>query len=1206
MRGKRVLSFIMALVMALSLCGNVWAEGLTTEETAAVDEWIGTYIDYNADEEELRGLKGIQLDEKGYFKSEADYNTVKIVWDTYNVFSDDQKAYAGRKLSVTGDYTIEVMMDECRCLTQLPYYGLLKGVTDQAVIDYVNEYICWRVWCDDVGTDKGYSTGIDSAWSWDGTIGEDVYQPTVVKTALDAYKALNATSKAVLDKLTVWDGNVNENYEKSFAAWMQLREQEYRSETNVVTRDLLDINGLTNPDAKKFINDYFETDGKTYYDDGTKCLDIWGKDMVWAPDGGHMTQASYDRAVALMAAYNALSDDAKNDLDRLCVSAYVSFGMRLVNDYGAPYMAAATGTASADKLGSGAKQFLIDAGMRIGADGALTVDGATLVEKDKKWYAEIDFAQTNTADGLASMKALAEALTAYYGRDFDNSLKEDDPFFEPLWDRDRDTYNELNNLKITVNGTAMWFQHAMSWLKAVYNNTLYGGEYEEYFFHAAGYVAPVLGEDFVVRVPDGLEKDVDYTYEYVTDSKDLAENGVLTIHVKAGEKDHWLEAVQNSDKVSLNSGVLFGIDFNRPDSAKRYVSNCGQGIDGVFADYLDLGDDAKQSLYDTGYDMDQNEKWVGNGRMMASINQVGDTLTVTSSDAYGVDHMLMVWYKNAKNSSGGADDLTEVGRRFMIGIRVVVDDPFSYEFNVSTRAATVASVTLDNGWEQIDPEGKDLIVRPESGKTIAELKPQNYQGGDWSLGTFTLTPPETGYTLDVQESDALTQDGRLWEDNDPNTDNTLYLYTHENRTSAVFYTFVWTKDDAPDIKEELTVRVTEAQSVFAGIGKDGIKAEPEESDVVNGQATSASIDNMSTKYDATLGFMETTFNGLPSIEDVQKLRNGEGVTMQPPADATHFRVQGGDGNQDWARIDESFANELTTGLANATTYALYEGNDKQLTRNAKNSLTLAYAAVDVLKVEGLTIYFTTTQNYRYKVVEWLKEDNEGSYTTVGYTYIYGKNGPMVRTETTKSVKDISDVENEDKAYFVCDADVNFTCNQYVQEGAANCWYFRLTVDNEGVIKTDGGYVYLPYSFFGDLTYEKAQQRADPPTILHYAKGDGTDPETITGEYTEYGVRFKTYSFSPFVVKLDDTLKTDDGNSGGSDAVDSGSSTGGHEHVRRYPATVSTGSGTTDGTGATGTGNTVQSAATGDAGIVLYAALCVSSLLGMGYAGKKRH
>lgn len=371
----------MALVMALSLCGNVWAEGLTAEETAAVDGWIDTYIDYNAEWKELRGLKDFRL-EKGYFMSEDDYNKVKAVWDAYDDFSDDQKTYAEGRLSVNSSYTIAVMMDECRLLTQLPYYDLLKGVTDQNVINYVNRYIAWGVWWDDTGTAKGYSTSIDGAWSRD-----NVYQPDMVKAALDAYKALetlNPTSKATLDALTVRDGDVNENYEKSFAVWMQLREQEYRSKTNKDQGTLTDIADLTNADARKFIDDYFETDGSTYDDDGTTCLNIWARDLEMAPDGGHMTQASYDRAVALMAAYNALSDDAKDDLDRLCVSAYNSFGIRIFYDYGNPRMAAATGAVVYDaNKHTHTAAFLSAAGMSIGADGALTVNGATLEQKTK-------------------------------------------------------------------------------------------------------------------------------------------------------------------------------------------------------------------------------------------------------------------------------------------------------------------------------------------------------------------------------------------------------------------------------------------------------------------------------------------------------------------------------------------------------------------------------------------------------------------------------------------------------------------------------------------------------------------------------------------------------------------------------------------------------------------------------------------------------
>lgn len=1198
MRGKRVLSLILALVMALSLCGNVWA--LTDGESAAVDTWIETYIDYNAEDQELCGLKDIMID-YGNFTSESDYNKAKAAVTAYDAFSDEQRGEIKKRLPVTNDYKVAVMMEECRGLTTLPYYDLLSGVTNQAVTSYIKKYIYWNTWADSSG--KWYSTGIKDAYDY-----HNQYQPAVVKAALDAYKALSPADKAVLDALTVRDGEAEGSCEKTFAFLMQLKEQEYRGNTNKNVRTLTDISGLSNADARAFIDTYFKTDGNTYYDNGIKCLDIWASGMNTAPTGGHKTQASYDRAVALLAAYNALSDAAKDDLDRLCVSAYDTFGTRVIYDFSNPQMAAATGTASVTDLGDDAENFLTSAGISIDANGALTVDGATLEKKNEKWYAKIDFTKTNTTEGLASMTALEKALTAYYGTDFDNSVS-----FEPLWNRNNAVLNELNMLSLSVYGEAMWFEEAMSWLGDVYNNTKYGGYYEEYFFRAAGYAVPEEGKDFTVRVPEGLEKGVDYDYTYTTNSDDPAENGVLTIYVKAGVKEHWKQAVESTEKVARNAGVLFSVDFKRPTNAYRFASICGQGIDGMFAKYLDFSNKAKQELYDSGRNIDGGA--VGNGRIMASINQVGNTLTVTSNDTYAIDHMPIVWYESAKGESG-SDDLTEVSR-LMLAFRVVVVDEFSYEFDVSSRTATVKSVAPDDGWEQVETLSSDLIVRPKSGK-INALKPdssykdkyenEDPSSGRWSLGTFTLTPPETGYTLDIDASNELTQDGYLWVDK--SAANTLRLYTWDNSTQTTFYTFVWKKNGAPDIKEELTVRVTEAQSVFADIGEGSTKAEPEKKTVVDNAVQGTPIDGMETLYDATLGFMETMFKDLPSVADAKKLLNGAGVTMQPPEGATHFRWTMGDGNNDLAYISQSEADEFETGLRDAAseTFALYDG--EELTRDAADKLTFPYAYVNVLEVEGLSIYYVTTQNYRFEIVEWLKEvpdtDGDGShFETVGYTYMYGRSGPMVKSVVTQSVSDIDDVpENgKNKPYYVCDEEVNFTCNQYVQEGAANCWYFRLTVDDQGKVEHEEGWVYLPYCYFGDLTYEQARQRANPPRILHYEKGERMTPTEITGEYTEYGVRFAVNSFSPFVVELDDTLKTDDDNGGNNSAATDNNGSG-HEPVRRYPAAGST-NGAADNAQQADSGNTVQSADTGDAGIVLYAALCVSSLLGMGYAGGKR-
>lgn len=875
-------------------------------------------------------------------------------------------------------------------------------------------------------------------------------------------------------------------------------------------------------DAIAFFSEYFDYD--SYTDFNLVVVNFWLKAEQRAPNGGHLTEESLAFAEAMLEAYDDLSNKAKKSLDKLCIdpSGEVAFGEEMQYRYADPQMADPTGTMAAGKLSDAAKQFLKDAGLTLSDDGELAIDGATIVVADGGDRFFINYNETDTAKGLAGMTAAGEALMAYFGWDFDGNLA-------PLRDRGdagRAIYNELNQLKITVNGEEMWFQSAMDYFYRVYAEMRFSGYYEEYLFHAAGYKAPVLNKDFFIRVPDGLEYGVDYSYEYTTESTDPVKNGLLTIHVKAGEKAHWQQAFENTDKMSLNAGILFSVDFNKPTGANRFTSLCGQGTDGLWRPYLDNSGNYPTQLYESGRDIGWDQNTVGNGRLMAAINQMGNIVTVTPSDAYQADHMLVVWYKGGE----GDNKMTEVGPRFMLRFRVVVDDEFSYEFNVATEQAKVESVDVDfDNWAVVKNVPGEVIVRPVSG-TIRETLNTNMSGNRYEFGTFTVAPPADGYVLDWDESNRLTQDGELRDGRSgSSTDEvTLKLYAHDmngGTYKVVFYSFVWKKTGAPDIIQELTVRVTEKQSYFADIG--GGTAQPVNYDDDN---DSALPEGMTANYDEALGFVEINFEQMPSLEDVKDLYNHKGIWMAPMEGATHFRWTGGDGNQDLANIDLTEANTLTNGLRDAEIKPLYRGSE--YSPEAQWELIFEYAPIEKLDVGELSIYYVATQNYRYQVAEWLKQVGENEYISIGYSYIYGRSGPLVQTETTASISEGEMPNGEVTQPIIIGEGMNLVANRYIQEGGGGKhWYLRLSVDEESNLdKVNGNWVYLPYDYVG-LTRSEAEalkQAGQTPVIYHYTQGEGMPPEVIVGEYAPQGVKFNVKSFSPFVVDV----SAEEGNTGG--------------------------------------------------------------------------
>ena len=100
-----------------------------------------------------------------------------------------------------------------------------------------------------------------------------------------------------------------------------------------------------------------------------------------------------------------------------------------------------------------------------------------------------------------------------------------------------------------------------------------------------------------------------------------------------------------------------------------------------------------------------------------------------------------------------------------------------------------------------------------------------------------------------------------------------------------------------------------------------------------------------------------------------------------------------------------------------------------------------------------------------------------------------------------------------------------------------------------------------------------RDRGQRPRINHYYE-DHALRETIVGEYTEYGVKFTTKSFSPFVV--DCSTQT--------------------TPPRYYYNSTTAADGKQEG------GN---SPTTFDAGIALYVGMALTSAAGMAWVGKKR-
>lgn len=700
-------------------------------------------------------------------------------------------------------------------------------------------------------------------------------------------------------------------------------------------------------------------------------------------------------------------------------------------------------------------------------------------------------------------------------------------------------------------------------------------------FYDKGYTFPEVdtatdgksttGFDLHFAFPDELKEWTedcgnDWDYRLIVDEA----RGNVTVKVNYGSAQRWEAAARNAlNDNFLTDGVYFSYWFGGSPDVKsvKYGMNL----------YDVLGENISASTIEELPTILDNTKLVSdyyysNGLDMAQLNKRSDTnsvLTLADEEVWLVS-IAMDDEVTGKNMSNA---------KLKYALTVTIEP-----------TATMAVKLEDTSLPKVEPSrlkvddeinGWTAIVPKETADSIF-LRSNDYTTTDEGayIAKLTVTAP-AGYTLErwsAAHMDSSDEPGKM----------PIPL----RKTEVNIVELTW-KNTAGDIKREIVIVEGGNTQNWMDALKDPQNNidvyKPTEEDVFSSTTQNDLSNNgIVVEYDPDYGYFHTTINA-GGVQDVSYLTAG--VDIPVPADlsgkAAYYRVLTPGGSMNPTAEDVSYG-------MNQVTY--FDSTEVHLVTD-KTALRQPFMQLSTLNVNGLTVYYADNQHYKITLVQWLDADRN----VIGYSYVYGRNGDFVTAVQTQCVDKVDGaVDKPTLEGFATDP--GFTCDKNPQTGSQDGRkvFFQFDVRNEG--QHSGKYViYLPYEYF-NMTKEQGLALAaqgQHPVVYHYLdESCANAPEVIEGEYTEYGVRFETSSFSPFVI---------DCSGSGNDGGNGSSSTGGHEHVRRYPATAgSTGNGTTGSTGATGSGNTVQSAATGDAGIVLYAALCVSSLLGMGYAGKKRH
>lgn len=278
---------------------------------------------------------------------------------------------------------------------------------------------------------------------------------------------------------------------------------------------------------------------------------------------------------------------------------------------------------------------------------------------------------------------------------------------------------------------------------------------------------------------------------------------------------------------------------------------------------------------------------------------------------------------------------------------------------------------------------------------------------------------------------------------------------------------------------------------------------------LNNLGTPAGNERIDT-YTTAEGVTLTVNNGLVTAQlDGTKLLDLEKVlasyvTVTAPEGATEYRMVGNGTSTEPGAADDAGAKWEVTSMKDWLA--------KKEWSAVPGPIRVTPNTLKEQKIGDVSYYVgNTITGVNCCVFEWKFANG-----TTKVEYVYFNATPYVHTVQTQSVSEVTSAVDKPTLQSD-DAALTLKCRMFPQDNE-NAHYMRLTVEKSGqtVSGFSGEYtVFVPYEYVG-LTWEEAQKRTEPPVIYHYTDAEVLKEE-LTGEYTQWGICFKTSSFSPFVI-----------------------------------------------------------------------------------------
>ena len=620
-------------------------------------------------------------------------------------------------------------------------------------------------------------------------------------------------------------------------------------------------------------------------------------------------------------------------------------------------------------------------------------------------------------------------------------------------------------------------------LQALYDNAAFGEN---------GFKFPVLDEDIHFTFPVELKAwkegcGNDWDYRLIQEPA----AGRVTIKVNLGSRDRWENAVRNSNDGALSDGVFFGYYFGNSTNEKPMAYGFdwyGGGVEQITS----------------SFSLSENFEHT-NALHLAALNQKTANSTMLTMSREGENWWVILVMNNEGTSIANA------AAKYALQLKIEATEDVSIivgaDNGVPADKERIHVTDLHDDWTAIVPTDGSVFLRAKEGKDFSSAGTDSQN----KIGTLTVDAP-AGYTLKYWTST---------HEYEPGATNSAPLQKDRFQTVK----FLWGKDGAPDILENVVVECQNSKEVFFELEEGNIKVKrPTEQEILPAAKKQVLEDNgISVKYDEALGYFVTAVD-TRKIKDVAQLRAG--MTLPAPEGAVAYKCYtfGGNGNP------ANWVGEMTKAKQ-----AMDEATPISIEKEGLPSIALIQLRAIPLE-NGITVYYAGTQMYDCRVIRWLDKDGK----ILEYSCIYGRNGDLSTAVDTKTVAqapttavDVPTLVGAGELY----------CDITPQTKMDNQLFLLLRVGEGTAIGPDGVAIYLPYSDFG-MTAEQGLALAAlgiKPVVWHYLNESCTEKEIIEGEYTAAGIRFVTKSFSPFLINA---VQTAGGETGGSTGTGGGSTGGG--------------------------------------------------------------